>query len=122
FLALADRIDWCDRAAPVARRLAAGVGGRVATPRSTVGRMGSARLAEQTGLALGLDERLLGSALATTAKMGGRNVSRLALWRAHAAEESWLYFDRRAHTCARHRGQRRHVQHRGRLVAAAPAV
>src|SRR5262245_52279338 len=45
---LADRIDRRDRAAPFARRLAAGVGSGIALPRTAAGRMGQARLAKQT--------------------------------------------------------------------------
>src|SRR5262245_51232958 len=47
FLALADRIDRSDRTAPLARRLASGVGSGVAVSRAIVGRMGPTRLAEQ---------------------------------------------------------------------------
>src|SRR5215831_4189342 len=70
FLALADSYDRRDRAAPLARRLAAGVGGRVATSRRVIGPMGSARLAQQARSVAAQYERVLGRAVATTKKIG----------------------------------------------------
>src|SRR5438128_3234665 len=43
-LALADPTDWRIGAAPPARRLAPGVGSRVALPRAVAGRVGQAQL------------------------------------------------------------------------------
>src|SRR5262245_16181299 len=77
FLALADPRYRRDRAAPPTRRLAAGVGGRVALSRKAVGRMGQTRLAQQTRFALAQPGRVCGCALAATEKTGGRNVSGL---------------------------------------------
>src|SRR5215475_8781381 len=91
FLALADRARRRDRPAPFARQLATGVGGRVVAPRRDAGRVGSARLAQQARSATAQRERILGRALAATKKIGGRDVSRFALWRANAAQEQRLY-------------------------------
>src|SRR5215813_13145342 len=78
-------------AAALARRLEAGVGGRVALARGAVGRLGQARLAKQTRSAATQPGRVLGCAAFTTKKIGGRNVSRPAFWFANAAEESRLH-------------------------------
>src|SRR6185503_755967 len=84
FLALADSTDRRDRAAPVARRLATGMGSRVTPPRSIARAVGPARLAQQDEPAVAEHKRILGCAVAAIVSIGGRNVSRLALWRAHA--------------------------------------
>src|SRR5215470_3730021 len=65
--------------------------------------MGSARLAYQARSVAAQYERILGRAVATTEKIGGRNVSRLALWRADAAQEQGIHDGRRAFTGAWHR-------------------
>src|SRR5215475_10863057 len=90
FLALADQIHRPDRAAPIARRLAAGVGSRVATSRIVAGRVGATHSAKQTRFTAAQPGRVLGCAVVTTQTMGGRDVSRFALWRADATEKSWL--------------------------------
>src|SRR5262245_61051174 len=86
-LALADQVDRRNRTAPPARRLAAGVGSGIALSRTAAGRMGQARLAEQIRIAAAEPGRVLGCALLAARKMGGRDVSRLALRYAYAEEE-----------------------------------
>src|SRR5262249_1002543 len=100
---LADRFYWCDRAAPLARRLAAGVGGRVTPPRTVVSRVGPARLAKQTRSAEAESGRGPGCGAVTTQKIGGRDVSRLEVRRANVAEAARGHPGRRAHAGARHR-------------------
>src|SRR5262245_33051757 len=73
-------------AAPFARRLAAGMGSRVALARGAVGRVGQAQLENQTRSAAAQPGRVLGCAAVTTEKTGGRDVSRLAFWRADDAQ------------------------------------
>src|SRR5215471_953910 len=104
-LALADPHHWRDCAAPPAGRLAAGVGSGVASSRRDAGRMGSARLAQQARFAAPQYERVLGRAVVATKKIGGRNVSRLALWRTDADEESGPDACDHAPVGARHRRQ-----------------
>src|SRR4030095_3472429 len=91
FLALADQIHRPDGAAPLARRLAAGVGSRVALSRIVAGRVGATHMATQTRFTAAQPGRVLGCAVVTTQTMGGRDVSRFALWRADASEKSWLH-------------------------------
>src|SRR5215510_15496580 len=91
FLALADPRCRRDRSAPFARRLAAGVGSGVAPSRRVIGRMGSAQLARQARSAAAQYERILGRALATTEKIGGRNVSRSAVWFTNVAQKQRLH-------------------------------
>src|SRR5262245_10083966 len=95
-LVLCDSDDRRDRPPPLARGLAAGVGGRAVSSRRVIGPMGSARLAQQARSAVAQYERVLGRAVVTTEKIGGRNVSRLAIRIANIAEESGLHIDRRA--------------------------
>src|SRR5262245_8912699 len=97
FLALADPLRRPDRAAPLARRLAAGVGSRVALPRGAAQRVGQTQLANQTGFVMAQHECILGCALFAATKIGGRYVSRLALWRADASEASRFHLDCRFH-------------------------
>src|SRR5262245_26501982 len=110
FLALADPRNRRDRSAPLARRLAAGVGSGVAPSRRVIGRMGSAQLARQARSAVAQYERVLGRSVATTEKIGGRNVSRLTFWRADVAQEQRLHRCRSVVACARYRGEYRHFQ------------
>src|SRR5262249_38722649 len=91
FLAVADPRHRCDRAAPLSRWLAAGVGSRVAVSRRVVSRVGQARLARQTCSAVAQPGRVYGCAVVATKKTGGRNVSRLALWRADVTQNPGLY-------------------------------
>src|SRR5262245_51550181 len=70
-LALAGRFDRRDRAAPIARRLAAGVGGGVAIPRNATDRMGQPQFENQTRSAAAQRRRVLGCAALTTEKIGG---------------------------------------------------
>src|SRR5262245_3392595 len=86
FLALADPRRRRDRAAPPARRLAAGVGSRVAVSRDVDHSMGQARSARQTCSVVAQPGRVCRCAVDTTKKNGGRNVSRLEIWRAGAAQ------------------------------------
>src|SRR5262245_770518 len=109
-LLLAHRSNRRDRAAPSARRLAAGVGSRTALSRTAAGRMGQARLAEQTRTAAAQRERLLGRALFAARTMGGRDDSRPAFWRADAAKAQRVHCDCRAHAGARHRREYGHFQ------------
>src|SRR5215475_11989855 len=109
-LALADSRNRRDRTAPLARRLAAGVGSGVAPSRRVIGRMGSARLIAQARSAAAQYERILGRALATTEKIGGRNVSRSADWFTNVAQEQRLHGCRSVIARARHRGEYRHFQ------------
>src|SRR5215470_3337601 len=85
-LALADRARRRDRAAPVARRLATGVGSRVELPRNAARSVGSTQLARQTRFALAQRGRIRGCVVVTTQKMGGRDVSRPAFWRANTTK------------------------------------
>src|SRR5262245_28419116 len=86
FLALADSSHWRDRAASVAGRLAAGVGSRVAVPRSAACPVGSTQLANQIGSAVAQRWRVCGCAVAATKTMGGRGDSRHKVWRTNAAQ------------------------------------
>src|SRR4029453_18371841 len=70
------------------------------------GRMGPARLAEQTLNAAAQRERLLGRALFAARTMGGRDDSRPALRRADAVEESGLHSRGRALAGAGSRSER----------------
>src|SRR4026209_1207340 len=60
--------------------------------------------------------------MAAATAMGGRNDPGFALWRAHAAKESWLHCDCRTHPGARHRHQRRYLLSGGRRAAAPLAL
>src|SRR5215475_4036505 len=100
---MADSIYRDDCPAPLARRLAAGVGGRTALSRTAVGSVGPARLAGQSRNTAGQHGRGLGRAVVAARTMGGRNDPRLALWRTNVAEKSWLHADRRPHAGAWHR-------------------
>src|SRR5215475_13224391 len=88
---MADPRNRRDSAATIARRLAAGVGSRVALPRNAVGRVGQARLAKQTGFAATERRGFLGRALFAAAKTGGRNVSGFALRRENVAQAQRLH-------------------------------
>src|SRR5215510_15567874 len=68
--------------------------------------MGQTQLENKTRSAATERRRVVGRAAVATKKIGGRDVSRLAIWRANAAEESRL--QRRDNTDARagHRRQR----------------
>src|SRR5262245_456970 len=79
--------------------------------------MGSARLAYQARSVAAQYERVLGRALATTEKIGGRDVSRLALWRADAAQTQRVHDGRRAFTGAGHRRKYGVIQRSGRCAA-----
>src|SRR5215471_11964458 len=118
FLAMADLCNWRDRAAKTPRRLAAGVGSGIAIPRTAVGRMGPARLAEQAWTAASQPGRVLGCALVAAATMGGRDVSRLALRFANVAEEPRLYFRSRADSQPGHRREHGDLQRRECGIAA----
>src|SRR5262249_45338591 len=83
---LADPRHRRDRAAPVTRRLAAGVGGRVALPRRVAGRVGQARLAKQTRSAARECRPGLGCPAVTARKIGGGNVSTPAVRRREVVE------------------------------------
>src|SRR5215475_1344133 len=100
---LADRACRRDRAAPLARRLAAGVGSGITIPRATAGRMGPSRLAEQARTVAAQRERVLGCAGVATTKTGGRNVSRYTFRFANAAEKSRRRLRRRADAQPGHR-------------------
>src|SRR5215510_7752568 len=67
----------------------------------------------------GLDRKrrlcLSAEEFAISREIGGRNVSRLALWSVGANEASRLYFCLRAHTGARHRREHGDIQRRQRL-------
>src|SRR5262245_38927019 len=64
--------------------------------------MGQAELAKQTEPALAQHERVLGCDLVATKKIGGRNVSRLALWHSNVAECPWLHVDGHPYAQLRH--------------------
>src|SRR4030095_109138 len=91
-------------AAPLARRLAAGVGSRVALPRIAPGRLGQTRLGKQIRSAATERRRVPGRAALTTTKIGGQDVSRLSFWRADAAQTTCLHLDRHAHAQPGHWG------------------
>src|SRR5215510_11047394 len=74
----------------VPRRLAAGMGSRVALSRIVAGRVGASHLANQTRFTAAQPGRVLGCAVVATQTMGGRDVSRFALWSADAFEKPWL--------------------------------
>src|SRR5262245_18512008 len=79
--------------------------------------MGSAPLAQQARSAAAQRERILGRALATTKKIGGRDVSRLAIWRTDAAQEQGIHDGRRAFTGAGHRREYGVIQRGGCCAA-----
>src|SRR5262249_57432155 len=107
---LADRFYWCDRAAPLARRLAAGVGCGVAPPRTVVSRVGPARLAKQTRSAEAESGRVPGRVVVTTTKIGGRDATRLAIRRADDAQEQSTHDCRRVLARPGHRREHGHLQ------------
>src|SRR5262245_52734083 len=117
-LLLAHRSNRRDRAAPPTRRLAAGVGSRTALSRTAAGRMGPARLAEQTRTAEAQPGRVLGRAVVAARKMGGRDVSRLAIRHTNTAEESRLHFRGRADFGLGHRREHCDLQCRECGIAA----
>src|SRR5262249_9805339 len=102
-LALADPYGLRDRAAPLTRRLAAGVGSGIAPTRRKSGGVGAAPLNSHDPLASAQYERVLGCAVVTTEKIGGRDVSRLALRRSNVAQTQKLYSRGHAFTGARRR-------------------
>ena len=71
-LALADSRRRRDSSSPLASRLAAGVGVRVALPRNAAGRMGSGSTVTASLICCGDTQRVLGCALVTAAPLGGR--------------------------------------------------
>src|SRR5262245_9511460 len=109
-LAVADPIHRRDRAAPLPAPLSTGMGGRTGTPRGAAGPLGQVELERQTRTAEARPGRVLGCAVAATTKTGGRNVSRLAVWRAAAAGATQLHFDCRRHSGARHWRERGALQ------------
>src|SRR5262249_51573252 len=119
---LADRIDWRDRAASFARRLAAGVGSGAAIPRAAAGRMGQTRLAKQNRTAAAQPGCILGRALFATPTMGGRDDSRFALWREDAAKTTRVYIGRHSHAGARDRREHCDFQCRERGGVAPASV
>src|SRR5262245_59159770 len=119
---LADRLHWFDRAAPFASRLATGVGSGIALPRADAVPVGPARLAEQTRTASAQPGRVLGCALFAAREMGGRDVSRPAIWHTNAEEESRLHFRGRADSQLGHRRKQRNLQRRECCVAAFAAL
>src|SRR5689334_14230098 len=92
FLAVADPIDRRHRAQAAARRLAPGMACRAAIPRAAACGVGAARLADQAQPVRAQHGRLLGRALAAELSMGGRDVSRPALWRAYAVQAERAHF------------------------------
>src|SRR5438128_735199 len=94
--------DRRDRAAPLAGRLAAGVGRRVALPRNVAGRVGQTQLDHQTGFVAAQPGRVAGYALVATQETGGQNVSEPAVWHPNAAETSRLHLDCCLHAGAGH--------------------
>src|SRR5262245_20538663 len=99
-------------AAPLARRLAAGVGGGIALARSFARRMGQAQLENETRYAAAQPGSVPGCDAVTTTKTGGGNVSRSALWGTNAGEKSRLHVDCNHHACPGHRGEHGDLQHR----------
>src|SRR5262245_26263142 len=83
--------------------------------------MGQARSAKQTFSVVAQRGRVYGRALVAAKKIGGRNVSRLALWRADVAQISGLHGRGGVIAGARHRGQHGHLQ-RGQRRAAQTAA
>src|SRR5262245_55335358 len=91
-------------AAPLARRLAAGMGSGTARARRVVCRLGQTRLAKKTGFAA--TERRGFLPLSAATNPGGRDVSRLAIWRANVTEESRFHRRGCVDLGPRHRRQR----------------
>src|SRR5215510_5376971 len=97
------------------------MGGGTALPRNVDGRVGQARLAKQTRFAATQPGRVSGCAVVTTTKIGGRDVSRLALRRSNAENTTRLYFDRHSNAGAGHRREHGDLQFdQRRVVARAP--
>src|SRR5262245_64599311 len=77
------------------------MGSGIGLPRGAASALGQVELGRQTRTAAARPGRILGCAVAATTETGGRDVSRLAVWRADAANTARLHFD-----CCRHAGAR----------------
>src|ERR1041384_841328 len=85
FLAVVDPLDWRNCAAAGARWMEGGMGSGVVLPRVVAGRLGQAQLENKTRFALAKSGRTFGCVVDANLSMGGRYVSRPALWRASVA-------------------------------------
>src|SRR5262245_43558486 len=84
--------------------------------------MGQARPARQAYSVMAQRGRVYGRALVAAKKIGGRNVSRLALWRADVTQISGLHGGGGVITGAWHRSQHRHLQRDQRSAAQTAAL